>query len=515
MKKLLLFVVCALALSVNAQKIEVMLDGAAFSMTSPNGSYLAGNMEDAAAYYNVATKTIEMLEGEVQDDGGCFVWDINDKGQVAVDWKMKAAIWSEAGEFELLPEPDRLNRNEKAYSAARCISNDGKYVVVSFGSPTVSIYLYTKGDDGVYAMEKMTLPEIDPIYNQIPQFIAPCGITNDGSRILARYLVETGEFELPFVWERTPGGDWAIRWIAPEFIVEGGKTDAEFYGVEFEFDGDPTVDPEGFEAAQNEWLQKRQDYYDIIDAVSTGYFYSGERGDLSDLAMSANGKYAKMNISYKDIQNGDTIAKNYPAAIDLEKEEVYVFTSLSDAGCLSITNNGLVSLATPKVEYFRYSYIASIEDPTASKTLTAWVKEKTNDEIDLAEYMTYTDNNGQSVLGDGSAVLFADGSGFMTNQYNGFGENQRYETYWVTFGEGTANEVINDNTFVVYPNPTNGVLNLTEALENVEVFDLLGRKVYTASVAENTIDLQGLVQGTYFLVADKDGVRVSTKFVVK
>jgi hypothetical protein len=219
-------------------------------MSSPNGLYVAGNMEDAAVYYNTETKKIIALEGEIQDDGGCFVWDVNDKGQLAVDWKMKAAIWSEATDFEVLPLPERLSNKEKGYSAARCISNDGKYVVVSFGSPTVSLYLYTKGEDGNYTMEKMALPEEAPIYNQIAQFVAPCGITEDGNRILGRFLVETAEFELPFVWERaSEGADWNIRWIALDFIVEGGETDAEFYGVEFEFDGDPIADPEGFEAA--------------------------------------------------------------------------------------------------------------------------------------------------------------------------------------------------------------------------------------------------------------------------
>jgi hypothetical protein len=58
-------------------------------------------------------------------------------------------------------------------------------------------------------------------------------------------------------------------------------------------------------------------------------------------------------------------------------------------------------------------------------------------------------------------------------------------------------------------------LNFTETLENVEVFDLLGRTVYTASIAERSIVLENVASGTYFLVADKDGVRVSTKFVVK
>ncbi len=431
MRKLLFFVFCVLALGLNAQTIDVLLDGGTFSVISPNGKYLAGNMDDYVSYFNVESKESFTLEGENLDDGGCFVWDMNDKGQLAVDWKRQATIWTEVDGFDVLPYPDGLSRAEKAYSAARCISNDGKYVVVSFGSPTVSIYLYTKGDDGIYAMEKMILPEIDLIYNQIPQFIAPCGVTNDGNRILCRYLVESAEFELPFVIERTSAGEnWSIRWIAPEFIVEGGETDAEFYGAEFEFDGDPFEDPEGFEAASNEWLQKREDYYAAIDAVSTGYYYAGEKGDLSDLAMSANGKYAKMQISYEDVND---VVSSYPCVINLETEQVYVFTCLADAYCLSVTNDGLVSLGTPKVEYFRYAHISSIADPTKSQTLTEWTKEKTNGKINLADYMTYETYEGTKVA-EGSAILFADGSGFMTYQYNGFGDNQRYETYIVNFG---------------------------------------------------------------------------------
>ena len=517
MKKLLLFVFCALTIvTLNAQRIDILLDGGAFSMSSPNGVYVAGNMEDAAVYYNTATKKILALEGEIQDDGGCFVWDMNDLGQLAVDWKKQAAIWSEANEFDVLPMPEGLSDAEKAYYAARCISNDGKYVVVSFGSPTTTLYLYTKAEDGTYAMDKLIMPEEAPIYNQIPQFIYPCGITDDGNRILGRFLVETAEFELPFVWERTPGGDWSIRWIALDFIVPGGETDAEFYGVEFEFNGDP-FDTEAFEAAQNEWLQKRQDYYDIIDAVSTGYYFAGEKGDLSNMRMSANGKYAKMCMSFKDLtsEDEDVNVRNYPAVIDIETEQVYVFTCQENAACLSITNDGLISIATPKVEYFRYAHISSIEDPTKSQTLTEWTKEQTGDMIDLANYMTYTDDNGQVMIADGSAVLRADGKGYFTNQYNGFGDNQRYETYFVAFDGETANEIVSDNAFVVYPNPTNGVLNFAETLENVEVFDLLGRRVYSASVAENSINLNNLVSGTYFLVADKKGERVSVKFVVK
>jgi hypothetical protein len=517
MKKLLLFFVVSLfSVAMFAQTIESLKDGAAFSMTSPNGVYLAGNMEDAAAYYNVKTRTIKSLQGDVQDDGGCTAWDINDKGQVAVDWKGHAAIWTEKDGFEALPMPNGLSAAEEGYNAARCLSNDGKYVVVSFGSPTTTIYLYTLGEDGVYTMEKIECPEVAPIYNQIPQFIAPYGITNDGNRILGRFLVETGEFELPFVWERTPGGDWTIRWIAEEFIVEGGKTDAVFYGTEFVFDGDQLDDPEGYEAAYNEWLEMRNDYYATIDAVSSGYFFQGTMGDLSDLGMSLNGKYAKMNISYKDVADDaeDAMIYNYPAVIDLETEEVYVFDVVTDGGCLSVTNDGIISIATPKVEYFRSSLIASIANTKEVKTLTQWTLEKTNNVINLADYMTYETPNGAQ-LAEGGTILFADGSGYMTNQYNGFGDTQSYETYIETFGSNTAVDVVYDNNMLVYPNPTAGVLNFSDELSNVRVFDVTGRMVYSVSDVVTSVDLSKIAAGTYFLVAEKEGEQVSTKVIVK
>jgi hypothetical protein len=75
--------------------------------------------------------------------------------------------------------------------------------------------------------------------------------------------------------------------------------------------------------------------------------------------------------------------------------------------------------------------------------------------------------------------------------------------------------VVYDNNIVVYPNPTNGVLNFSEEMSNIEVFDIVGRRVYTSSTVESSINLAGITAGTYFLVADCDGERVSVKFVVK
>ena len=58
-------------------------------------------------------------------------------------------------------------------------------------------------------------------------------------------------------------------------------------------------------------------------------------------------------------------------------------------------------------------------------------------------------------------------------------------------------------------------LNFSEELANIEVFDIVGRRVYTSSAIESSINLEGVTAGTYFLVADAKDSRVSVKFVVK
>ena len=74
---------CAL---IQAQSIEIMREGAAFAIISPSAKYIAGNISDYAVYYGLESKVAKTLEGEMLDDGGCFVWDLNDLGQLAVDW---------------------------------------------------------------------------------------------------------------------------------------------------------------------------------------------------------------------------------------------------------------------------------------------------------------------------------------------------------------------------------------------------------------------------------------------
>ena len=511
MKKLLLLfsaILCFFA--VGAQTIEVMRDGAAFSMISPNGQYIAGNIDDMAVYCNMETKFAKTLEGEVIDDGGCFVWDINDKGQMAVDWKKQAAIWSEADGFDILVLPDGLSNKEMAYSAARCITADGKTVVVSFGDPTVSVYVYTLGEDGIWNMTKLPMPTEDPILHQSPQFVAPMGINDAATRIMGRYRIDTGLEELPFAWEKNAEGEWEIRWVAMEFICKGGKTDAVYPG-EFEWDGsgydvESGEYQEEYDKAYAEYEKMWIDYEMAISSLATGYYYSG-KGSLSGIRMSKNGKYANVQIS-KDGAGAGT----YPAVIDLDADTVYVFTCKPGAGCLSVTNQGVVTLQG-MMDYFSWTFVSSIENPETFTTLAEYTLSRTNGAIDLADYMTYETPNGPQ-LAEGTATLSSSGNAFVSWQYNGFGDNMQYETFVVRYDVESANEVVLDRNFMLYPNPTNGILNVAEELSDVQLFDVAGRCVYSASAVVSTIDLSDMANGTYFLVADKKGERISAKIIV-
>ncbi len=92
-------------------------------------------------------------------------------------------------------------------------------------------------------------------------------------------------------------------------------------------------------------------------------------------------------------------------------------------------------------------------------------------------------------------------------------------TVWVTDANGCSiqDSVFMDilglqtNTaanFMAYPNPTNGFVNFSETLANVEVLDMQGRIILTAANCAS-MNLSGLAAGTYQLVSNTPALRVA------
>ena len=333
---------------------------------------------------------------------------------------------------------------------------------------------------------------------------------------MGRYRIDTGLEELPFAWEKNADGEWELRWVAMEFICKGGKTDAVYPG-EFEFDGSgysTEVEP-GQE--KSEWQQEYEkayaeydlmwvDYEMAISSLATGYFWHAA-GSLSGMRLSKNGKYVNASISKDGVGT-------FPAVIDLDADTVYVFTCLPGAGCLSVTNDGVVSLQGI-MDYFSWTYVSSIDSPTTYTTLTEYTSTRTNGALNLADYMTYETPDGARVA-EGTATFSSSGNAFVSWQYNGFGDNMRYETFVVNYSAGTdvvKDNMLNATDMMIYPNPTSGVLNFSGELNNVQLFDVTGRMVYAVSDVVNSIDLTQVASGVYMLVAFDGEKYISTKIV--
>jgi len=83
---------------------------------------------------------------------------------------------------------------------------------------------------------------------------------------------------------------------------------------------------------------------------------------------------------------------------------------------------------------------------------------------------------------------------------------------WTVGNDVTGlNENLVENQFVIYPNPTNGIINLKipEGNYNYDVFDVSGRKIKSGKISgENAkIDLQNFVNGFYLLNINGLGIK--------
>ena len=80
-------------------------------------------------------------------------------------------------------------------------------------------------------------------------------------------------------------------------------------------------------------------------------------------------------------------------------------------------------------------------------------------------------------------------------------------------------EVVGGGQFVIYPNPSTGIITLGEIDATnglVELFDVAGRMVFSQTLSDNTVDLTGLPPGLYFLRLSRigEGLLGTSKVVI-
>ena len=153
---------------------------------------------------------------------------------------------------------------------------------------------------------------------------------------------------------------------------------------------------------------------------------------------------------------------------------------------------------------------------------------------------TYTDLQGVYIFGDIDGMLGTlDASYNYINQSSGnpngtwvaFGEDITGEMYAVSLGgniykisggQVASTEDFNNNTFKVYPNPSNEVITIqseTELINHLSVFDINGRLIFSENIIQKgstILDVSKFSKGIYLLeITSEKGSTAVKKLMVK
>lgn len=485
---LLCIVHCAFCIQLSAQALDSLVEGQTLFLLSPNGRYAAGCGDGTPSYF-YDLQEHEFLY-QLPPDGAFYTNQINDLGEVAGAYGLQAAIWHQGGEWELLPQPEGLTDKQLAWSQANAISADGRTIVVSFGETPDMHCIYQRKEDGTYSITPLDLPTIEPVYHKAPQFVSIKGISADGRRIAARYLDDDGFRDIPMLFECDEVGKWTYRFLAIDTLVIDGCT----------LPHKPKRDE------VDNYSLALQEYWADVMAMETGIYYK-----LSNMGISANGKYINLSVALS-IDDDDYYTITHPAVIDIDADSLIIFSHTGS--CPSVTDDGVVTIATSTPIGIRTSYVSSIANPDEAVTFGDYVMQRTNGVINLADIMVYqVSQEGATDIGYGSAVLSASGSAALTMQLNDW--EWKYETYLIQFNSTTTViEKTDIEQLIVFPNPTAGIVYFDAQLTDVAVYDVAGRQVYVQSLAEQMVDLSNLNAGTYVLTAQSNGENIITKVMI-
>jgi Secretion system C-terminal sorting domain len=145
--------------------------------------------------------------------------------------------------------------------------------------------------------------------------------------------------------------------------------------------------------------------------------------------------------------------------------------------------------------------------------------------ITMTQGITYTfDMNRSSLSGQLSTTIsvgtYADGAFYVYDTQNNYSNfNDMFDVLFkVNMGTPLQNnEFETTHNSSIFPNPTNGILNINSAqkISRIEVYDLLGKLILVQKSSSNTVDLSAFNSGVYCSRIYLDNGAVETLRVIK
>ena len=471
-----------LADQLKAQQLKVINDNCQFYVISPNANCFAGAPDGGPSNF------YRFSDDYFYQSNAQFASIITDLGEVPTSFNTDAAIWTlGTTDYRTFPAFDGGNVKGRMIG----FSKDFTSLLVS----NRGYFVYEKQENGTYLGTQIFLPTKDSIYHLAPQYVQVKGFSSDGRRIAGRFLNSDGQRETPFIIERNDAGEWHCRFVGIRQLICDGCVMPERPIRE----GDDDTN----------YALRLRDYYEARNAIETGVYY-----ELSNMSMSENGKYLAVNVPMM-IDGVEVYQMTYAGVIDIDADTLYIFHSVPDAACPAVSNYGEASICTPALGYLRQTYIGSIRDVSNPQLLVNWVKQKTSGRLDLSDQMTFMTNSfGSEGVMAGSALISAEGNGFVSFLYDEWNTNDLYN-FLVRLDTPTGQSSILTDKPLIYPNPTKNNLYFNQELRNIKLYTPTGQLVYQQFDPSVALDISYLASGVYLLIAQQNNQYITHKIIVE
>lgn len=420
-----------------------------FDTMSDNGQFVSGtNTHSGISLLNRYTGE----QFDYYDPDGIITYGINfitNTGLAVGNNSADGCYWKD-GKYYVLPKPEWAGSGQGNGIYA---TNNDKYIAgsastdVNFGADGIMSLpvIWTLQDDGTYKPETLPYDKLD-FSGRPPQYVTANCITEDGKTVIVQVRDYSGSVVYPAIYKKGDDGKWTYKTYG-----EGVFWDKEKMAALPEMPVDPSdeiPDPVSYFTKEDTIAYNKavEEYSDILDQLNQGIitdwgklptypeywmfittnhdqwaadstvytdkcnkyvadmnaytqqFYKAlyQKGLVfNQLKLSGNGRYVATAIA----DNKANI--KYPAYIDLAQDEISVkeIDAYPDALCSGITNDGLMTMVSPAMEYTRNTKVCKIG-------------ENEDAPVDFIDYITTRDEKAAAFMKENYTynVLVSDGS---------------------------------------------------------------------------------------------------------
>jgi len=155
--------------------------------------------------------------------------------------------------------------------------------------------------------------------------------------------------------------------------------------------------------------------------------------------------------------------------------------------------------------------------PNATTSWPALITQTWNLPVNDCYTFTINDTYGDGIYVEGGSYRILNSTGTVVISGNDYEYSQTRTFKVIPNLVLSTNEVKNKDSFAVYPNPANDVLNVTKVSGKAkfEIYNAVGQLVKAGNIDNNQVRVSELVKGTYIITIKDGNISENIKFIKK